>query len=203
MNQNDFQERKNMAYEKGLIIGEDYTNYRKLLNLYKKSFEILLNSYLNFPAIDKQIENLNLSFAPSKIQLEKVKNTDLNSKYFFCLNQFYVEKLSPEKIKILLEKEQIDEEVMQIINDTFKEIIKKDNCEMITYTYPTPERIIKNGTVVLEFVYGKNKEQKTGQDFMNLIRNQRELLDKLKMEIENVIKEKLQVEARVLIEKRG
>lgn len=57
--------RRELAVSKGLIKDKDYSSYRKVLNLYKKGFEELLNQRLKFLELDKKIEDSNLYFSPS------------------------------------------------------------------------------------------------------------------------------------------
>ena len=56
---------------------------------------------------------------------ERKNNSVLQTDYFSILNPFYIEKLSQEDINWLKEKKVADQEVLQLIERTYKDILKK------------------------------------------------------------------------------
>lgn len=193
--------RRELAISKKMIQGQNTEVFKKVYNIYKNGFEQLLNDRLNFPKIDEEIENANLFFAPSKTQLEILKNSIISSKFFNCLNDFYVEKLENRDIEVLNKKEKIDEEVVEIVKRTYKEILKKDGVEMITYFPTLPERIVKNQTIVLEFAYGKNTKEFANDEFIELIKKQRNFIENMNKKIEAEINTKMELPAKILVAK--
>ena len=73
---------------------------------------------------------------------------------------------------------------------------------MIMYNPPMPEHAVKNGTLVLEFVYGKNTSIIPEEQYSLLIRKQKEFIKNISEEIKNEIKEKLGLNCEIFINKR-
>ena len=92
MRKNLSKERINWLQEKKLIVEDDDTLLKQIEMKYKRAFEKMLNEELYLYEIDNKLEQAQLLFAPSTITL-KDKNTQIQSNYIRCLNQFYVEEL--------------------------------------------------------------------------------------------------------------
>lgn len=195
------EKRKELAIQKGLVIGTDDSVYKKVLKVYKLGFEVLLNNKINLVLIDEKINESGCSFNPSIKAKEIYKENVLCSNYIYCLNQFYIEKLGKEDIEKLKGKERVDEEVLRIVERTLKEVIQKEGVGMITYGQATPDTIIKNGTLVLKFIYGKNKEKFGKEEFMIVYKKQKEYIQKLVSYIETEIQNKWNIPAKVLVDK--
>ena len=193
--------RRELAVSKGLIKDKDYSSYRKVLNLYKKGFEELLNQRLKFLELDKKIEDSNLYFSPSTSWLKVIEKSNIRSKYFYCLNQFYVEKLDIKYLDILKDKDSVDQEVLDIISSTCKDVLKRDGVKTVTYLPTLPDRIVNNGSIVLELVYGRNSESLTDDEFIINLKKQREFLNAFKVEIQNSIKNNFNIEGVVFTSK--
>ena len=194
----NFEKRMELAKKKDLIINDDYTNYRKVLNLYKEGFFTLLNNTFNFSSIDEKIDKSNLLFTNIKLN---EKYSSFISKYFRCLNQFYIEKLEEQYLNILIKKEKIDNEVLNIVGITYKEILKKDNVKTATYNPPTLENIVENGTIVIELVYGKNSKELSKEEFLVNLRKQNEFLKQLISDLEKEIMEKTGLKTKIFLNK--
>ena len=194
----NFEKRMELAKKKDLIINDDYTNYRKVLNLYKEGFFTLLNNTFNFSYIDEKIDKSNLLFTNIKLN---EKYSSFISKYFRCLNQFYIEKLEEQYLNILIKKEKIDNEVLNIVGITYKEILKKDNVKTVTYNPPTLENIVENGTIVIELVYGKNSKELSKEEFLFNLRKQNELLKQLISDLEKEMIEKTGLKTKIFLNK--
>lgn len=194
----NFEKRMELAKKKDLIINDDYTNYRKVLNLYKEGFFTLLNNTFNFSYIDEKIDKSNLLFTNIKLN---EKYSSFISKYFRCLNQFYIEKLEEQYLNILIKKEKIDNEVLNIVGITYKEILKKDNVKTVTYNPPTLENIVENGTIVIELVYGKNSKELSKEEFLVNLRKQNEFLKQLISDLEKEIIENTGLKTKIFLNK--
>lgn len=192
---------KELAIEKGLIINDDYTKYNYIVKLYKKGLDIILNNIVDFKDIDNRIVNSRLYFSPSKTLLKSKKNININSNYFACLNPLFVEKIEIKDINILLQKKDIDEDVLKIIQNTLKDVLKKDGVSKVCYNPPMPKHIVENGAIVLEFLYGKNSKKLSGDAFFENNRVQKEFIDEMKKYIKNKIKNSLNINTEIFVRK--
>ena len=86
----------------------------------------------------------------------------------------------------------------EFIKNTLKKVITKEGVKNITYFEPTPETIIKNGTLVFAFIYGKNKEEQSKEEYINNIRKQKEVINNIKEKLEKETLEKLNIECKML-----
>ena len=153
--------------------------------VYKNSLIELLKRELNLDNLDKAVEESNCLFAPSTT-FEKYGYMKV-SKYIYCLNSLYLDDLN--------KKEETREE---FIKNTLKKVFTKEGVKNITYFEPTPETIIKNGTLVFAFVYGKNKEEQSKEEYINNIRKQKEVINNIKEKLEKETLEKLNIECKML-----
>lgn len=194
-------ERINRLKEKNLIIKDDDTLLKQIEMKYKRAFEKMMNEELYLYKIDNTLEQAQLLFLPSTITL-KDKNTQIQSNYIRCLNQFYVEELEMNELEILKNYEDLSEQIMDIVRKTYKTVLTKRNSKTISYNPPSPERIIKNGTVVFELSYGKNQCKVSDTEYLILIRKQKELLTNVIQNLEKEVLDKWDIPCKVLIEKR-
>lgn len=139
MSPNDFDYEE--AYKKDLIVGDVFTDrYNNIVDNYKKIFGTILERKLNLSKYDNQIKKANLIFKPVKeYDKDMYQNTSLlGLDYIYIRNNFYVERL-PEEVLRLFEdlnksKEEI-KELVKIVFDTYPTVIKedrKDDC-MVAY----------------------------------------------------------------------
>lgn len=201
MRKNLSKERINWLQEKKLIVEDDDTLLKQIEMKYKRAFEKMLNEELYLYEIDNKLEQAQLLFAPSTITL-KDKNTQIQSNYIRCLNQFYVEELEMNELEILKNYEDLSEQIMDIVRKTYKKVLTKRNSKTICYNPATPERIIKNGTLVFELSYGKNQHKVSDTEYLTLIRKQKELLNNIIQDLEKTVLNKWNIPCKVLIEKR-
>ena len=166
--------------------------------IFKDGFSVLLNSKIDFKEIDSKIENANLHFTKSK---KAEVNKNINSDYIICLNELFINKLSDNDINILMNKSLVDEEVLNIVNRSLEDILIKDGVKMITYEYTIPDRIIENGTIVLEFLYAKNDVELRGEDYINNYKKQQEFINTLKQDIEEKVEREFNIKCKLLIDK--
>ena len=169
-----------------------------LNQIYRKYFYAYINYYLKIKDFDNKIESSNLYFGISN----KLSNTcmeNFNTKFIRCLNKFYTDKLSDEYKKILLDKSIGDNEKFNVIKETLVDVISKDDAKTITYGFAEKNRIVENGTIVLEIVYGKNTEVLNEDLFIENLEKQRNFIDNLIKEIEELSIKNLGIKCRVLI----
>ena len=169
----------------------------KVLNLYKNCFISYLISNLDLKKYDDMIEKERLYFSPSGSIFK-----NLGSNYFSLLNEFYLDKLEDCYKNILSSKSNIDDEVFLIVKETYKKVLKKDDSEFIMYNPPLPEHRVKNGSIVFEFVYGKNSEKLNEEEYLKNMKKQREFIDKISGLIIREVEEKLEVACTIFAEKR-
>lgn len=153
--------------------------------VYKNSLIELLNKELGIDNLDNIIEESNCLFRPSTT-FEKYGYMRL-SKYIYCLNSLYLENL-----------DKIEEPTNEFIKSTIKTVITKKGVNNITYFNPTPETIIKNGTLVFAFIYGKNKEELAGDDYINNVKKQKEVISRIEEKLKKEVVEKFNVECKML-----
>ena len=153
--------------------------------VYKNSLIELLNKELGIDNLDNIIEESNCLFRPSTT-FEEYGYMRL-SKYVYCLNSLYLDNL-----------DKIEEPTNEFIKSTIKSVITKKGVNNITYFNPTPETIIKNGTLVFAFIYGKNKEELAGDDYISNIKKQKDFILKLEKFIEENVMTKFNINCKVL-----
>lgn len=168
---------------------------------YKNAFEKLIDEKFHLYEVDKKLENANLLFAPSNITI-KYRNSLIKSKYIRCLNYFYVEELEASDIEVIKKSENLSYEILEIVKRTYQKVITKKGAKTICYNPPTPERIIENGSLVLELSYGKNTQKVPDEEYINLIKKQKEIIGNIIKEIEKDVLEKWNIPCKILVEKR-
>lgn len=207
---------KDLAKEKGLIIDNNYDLYKKIENIYKYLFEYFLLSKIDLGKYNNKIKNSNLYFGvphPNSEQLLSNLNEYLNLEYIYILNNFYIEKIDINDINVLKQyidkKIEINEHLLNIIKNTYKEVIKNNyrngkytNLKYkVFYGYVHPKNAVDNDALVLKIFYSRNTIKLEDEEFINNIKNKREFLEKLSNEIIDEVKNKLEINCNILIEK--
>lgn len=170
---------------------------KQALKIYKEGINCLLGNIINFSNLLNVIDESECFFAPSKT-FKDYGYLSTFSPYFYLLNTLYLENLSDKDLKILNIKEKADEEVVDIVQRTLKNVITKKGAKNITYFNPTPETIIKNGTLVFIFAYGKNSESLSDDLYTSNVKKQKEFIKLFKENFENGIKSSLGIECKLL-----
>ena len=165
---------------------------------YKKYFYYCLNQILKIKELDDKISNSNLYFGVSNMYTKDCESM-FNTKFIRCLNKLYVDKLSEEEKNMLLNGS--EEEKIEVIRKTYKKVIEKDKVKYITYEFTIPERIIKNPSIVLEIVYGKNTKKFDTDGYIENMHKQEKLIKEIIEKLEEEIKEKLGVLGKVVIQR--
>ena len=111
------------------------------------------------------MDDTELKIFESIDQNDSGKIINNSTRYFACLNPLFIEKLDTNLIKILIQKHDVDQEVLNIIANTFKDIIKKEGVTKVCYDPPMPKHVVENGTIVLQFLYGKNSKKTISGDW--------------------------------------
>lgn len=137
---------------------------------------------------DKEIANGNFGIGKSKLLKNNISN-------YLCL-------ISIPNLDLLTE-----EEKNIFAKGEYKELLQKTltipNRETILYGVAVPEHFVPNGSLVLEFVYGKNTVNVPDDKYYQFVKAQREYIynciDKLKKQL----KSKLNINVEIFIDKRG
>lgn len=182
---------KELAIEKGLIIGEDASLYTQLQNAYKKLFIEFLLSNTKLQEYDNQIDTSDLGFKPVEMKDNSIANNTIGEKstpteenkikslkYFFLLNRFYIERLSVAEIETLRTysttgsnyTEEMYNFVISTINRvsiiSYKGVKKLDETSEICYGTPTSDNVATNGTVVLSLEYNNDFKTENYDEFI-------------------------------------
>ena len=165
--------------------------------LYKEAFCEIFSRIIDIVSFDDKVENANLYFGPSNDI-----HCNINSKYFSILNKFYFNSFSSEDINMLENKNKIDNEVLKLVARTYKECLKKDGVSGIMYNPPKPEHYVVNGSLVLEFVYGKNIKNLSDDEYLEIYSKQKDFINSMVEEIKKEVKEKLGINCEIFIGKR-
>ena len=175
----------NAAKTKNLVIDSDFTNFEKVSNLYRQGFVKMLDSIIQLSMIDNKLGESPLSFSKYSNLYEDVA---INSDFLRILNIFYVEKLTQEDISIFLGKETLDDDLVDIVKKTYKDVIYIDNVDTINYSYLQTDKELINGNIIMEVVYLKNKPP-----IENIYDDQVNFINELEVEINNLTQENLGV----------
>lgn len=157
----------------------------------------LLEENINFEQYDKLLDSSNLFVVPSTC----IKK-NLNSNYYSLLNFINLEKIDNVYIEKLNSKVSVDEEVINIVKSTYKEVLKKGDSEYIMYAPPIPDHRVPNGSIVLELVIGKSNCNYDVDRYLELIKKQREYIEKINNDIKKIIEEKMGIPCVIFFDKR-
>ena len=207
---------ESLAKEKGLIIDNNYELYNKIENFYKYLFEYFLLSKIDLRKYNDKIKSSNLYFGvphPNIGQLLSNLNEYINLEYIYILNNFYIEKISIEDINVLKQyvdkKIEINEQLLNIVKNTYKEVIKNNYCNgeytnikyKVFYGYINLKNAVDNDALVLKIFYSRNTIKLDDEEFIKNIKDKRDFLEKLSNEIIDEVKNKLEINCNILIEK--
>lgn len=202
MSKETIKKRIEQSKKKGLIIENDYTIYNDILNKYKEGFEGLLNQKLKLNNIDIELYNSNLYFSPSTSVKNKF-STHLKSDYIYYINDFYIENMSIEDIERFKKVTAISEKTFEIVKRTYKDVLLKKNVDTVMYNPPSLLNKVRNGTLVLMLVYGKNKRKLSEEEYLENRLKQKIFLENISLKLEKKVNEALEIPCRVIIEKRA
>lgn len=200
---------KELINEKGLINNDDTKKYDKLIKNYKYLLEYYISTKVDLSKYEKIIKSsdLGISINPKYKSLNEYFNFD----YIFLINNLFVEKLSLEDIDKLinLNKDNITSEILNIIEKTYKEVILDnyyDNCYhdeayKVCYGDAILSNFVDNNALVFKIYYGKNSINLDGDEFLKLHEKQLSFLKDLIDIIKKDVKEKLNINCEILLEK--
>ncbi|MBQ3297313.1 MAG: hypothetical protein IJG97_00760 [Bacilli bacterium] len=169
----------------------------KAKKIYKEAFCQFLNKNIDVGSFDEKIERANLCFGPSNDI-----NCNINSKYFSLLNDFNFNKFSDQDLIILENKESVDNEVLEMVERTYKESLKKDNVSGVMYKTSLPKHYVKNGSLVLEFIYGKNIKKLSDEEYMEIYNQQQVFINNIVEEFKKEVSEKIGLNCEIFVSKR-
>ena len=203
---------KNIKFikEKGLIINDDMSKYNELVEKYKYLLEYYINSKIDLLEYDNLIKNSELYIGINS----KYKNLNkyLKFDYLFLINNLFVEKLSIEDINLLInkfDKDNVSEDLINMIERTYKDVIYDNyiNGEYqniiykVCYGPAVPFNMVNNDALVFKIYYGKNLIDLAGDKFIELHKKQLAFFDDLIDKLKNEVKEKLNINCDILLEK--
>ena len=124
---------------------QEKSEYMKIYNIYRKFYTEYIIEKFNLKKYDSQISESNLKFEvleEKRLDIYQYFSSDI-LKYFYVRNNIYVERLSEEHKKFLLEKFEkkdfkYDEKTKEIIKNTYRDIIYEgdiDNKKKATISY--------------------------------------------------------------------
>ena len=99
-------------------------------------------------------------------------------------------------------KKSIDNEVLDIVARTYKNSLRKDGVSGVMYDPPAPDHYVENGSLVLEFVYGKNTKKVSDEEYITLYKNQKAFIEAMTDSIKNVFFDKLGINCEIFVSKR-
>ena len=169
----------------------------KILKLYYDGFLVYLSRMIDFKEYDSEIYSQNMYFNPSNS-----RKNNLGSEYYSLLNNFYIDKLTDEQKQLILSKSQVDEELIQIVEKTYFDILKKGKDMYVIYNPPMPGHIVRNGCLVLEFTYGKTNIELSDLEYLELSKSQRQYISTLNEKLKQEINNKLKLPCEIFVEKR-
>ncbi len=201
-----------LAIQKNLIINDDNSVYIQLENKYKYIFEQYFLSKVNLLSYENRIDSNSFYIGvghPNQRQLISNLDNHLNSKYFYIINHFFIEKLDTNDINYLNECQLNDIQALSIIERTYKEIVKDNFIHgnysnekyKVNHGVAIPENFADNDSLVIKLFYGRNTEKLEGEEFINNLTKQNEFLKQIKNELIKEITTKLQIPCEIIIEK--
>ena len=201
---------KELAKEKGLIINEDTTKYDKLVKNYKYLLEYYINTKIDLKKYDNYIKNseLGIGINPKYRPLNEYLALD----HIFFINNLFVEKLSTSDVDKILNNfdiTNISSELLEIIERTYKDVIYdnyfkgeyQNAAYKVCYGSAIPSNFVDNNSLVFKIYYGKNTINLDGDEFIKLHEKQLAFFKELIKSLKEEIKEKLNVNCDILLEK--
>ena len=187
-----------VARQKNLINGEDYSVYALIQSLYLKTLEQYIYSYVDLKKYDDEIANSNLDFGlvPDDRKLAYQKISYMNLKYIYIRNFLFIEKLNINDLetfwgRIKNRNYVIDDELLKIVERTFKDVIDNNFVAgeykedfVISYGPANPLTFAKSNDFVINIQYGFNTTKMTDEEYNENLKKKKELIAKIK---ENII----------------
>ena len=171
---------------------------------YRKVVEKYLDTLLHLTDIDSQLKDLLGSKVYDKKEKEiyfRISSFDT----FFLINNIYLERLSEEEMAFLKNKYHqnvLDEEITQFVKNTLKKVLKnKENYDdkmKIHLEGTLPSDYVPNTSFVIKFTYDGLKDKDSPQ-FLSTLREMHGKIEKIKDDLENSAKEKLDIPLYVTI----
>ena len=142
----------------------------------------------------------------------KPLNEYLGLDYIFFINNLFVEKLSTSDVDKILnnfDMNNISSEILEIIERTYKDVIYdnyfngeyQNAAYKVCYGPAIPSNFVDNDSLVFKIYYGKNTINLDGDEFIELHEKQLAFFDELIKSLKGEIKEKLNVNCDILLEK--
>lgn len=198
-----------LAKQKGLIIDGNTQKYDELVKVYKYLLEYFISTKIDLSKYEDMIKNSGLYIGVN--DKYKPLNEYLKLDYIFLITNLFVEKLSLEDISVLekFDKNNIADEIIDVIRRTYKDVIYdnffKGEYQNIKYNVcygpMVPINFVDNDAIAFKIYYGKNLIDLDGEAFIELHKKQLSFFDELINKFKEEVKEKLDINCGVLLEK--
>ncbi len=186
--------------------------YLKIQNIYKQLLENYILTKIDLRKYDSLIKDSNLDFGiPHPKETDLTNNLNLN--YIYLINRLFVEKLNGTDLNILkkyLANDLKDTSLLNsVIERTYKDVIKdnyldgeyKDSNYKVCYGIASPNNFVDNDALVFKIFYSKNTNKYTDEEFLNNLEKKKEFLNTIEENLIKEIKEKLNINCNIIIEK--
>lgn len=168
----------------------------KIEKFYMEAFILYLKENIDFSYYDNKFSNSNLYFGKSLTIINNLKSDFYNLK-----NSLYLDNLEDEYKNIINSKDTIDEEIIDVVSKTYKKVIEKPNVKYVMYNPPMPEHNVENGSLVLEFSYGKNTKRMDDNEYVEFVKKQRQFINDVNEELKKEIYNKLGIKCFIFVKK--
>ena len=128
--------------------------------------------------------------------------SNVNSDYLLLLNCVYIENLSDEKLSLLKSKTVVDDQLLEMVEKTYKTVLYQKEKTKIMYDPPMLNRIVDNGNLVFEFSYGKNTDDVSFDGYVRNSSLQKDFITGILKSLESDVYNKLGLKCNFFINKR-
>lgn len=205
-----------LAIQKGLIINGNKDIYISIQNIYKYFFEKYLTTKINMSNYNNLIKTSKLYFGiphPRTCELVTNLNEYFGFEHIYMLNNFFVEKLDIEQIKLLMDSSnnnfEFNEKIKDLVENTYKEVLKKNFLKdqytnkryKVCYGDVIDSNFAYNDELVLKIIYSRNTKEMEESEYIQNLKEKKEFLKDLIKLIKNDILDKMGIGCTVLVEK--
>lgn len=177
----------NLANEKGLANdGKLNSIYYMVQSKYYRFFEEFLNKKLNLSSLESLLESKNQNFKAVPEEEMDIYQYLSSLKYFYIRNTLFIENLSREDIKKILDNDEMNDDIENIIATTYKSVIKvssfKDDEFATNYGPLSSNFIASNDSLILGIRFKEENEDEysSEDDWFEDYCNRREIIEEFK-----------------------
>ena len=198
-----------LANEKGFVTDKKLNErYFKVQYIYRYVFEEYICKRLDLKKYDDKIKESSLSFNKcSKERMDYYQRTStLNLDYIYVKNNFHIEKLSNDDIKVI-EENKNKNSISEIVKKTYKEVITINmlNGKQINGSFETQyfegfnniDTVFGNDSLILIIREGKPNSGLSGEELRKNLKEKYEFINNLIEEMNTEFKDKLLCEIEI------